>query len=535
MIRQSFNAGWTAGPGLTAFASIVGAAGTDRPTVTLPYDVVRDLPRVCGHRRRAATGFFPGGFFEYTKTFDVPEEYRDKTVIARVRGRLPRRGGLHQRRVRGAAPERLHQLLRQGRPVPALRRAEHRSASRRARTEDSRWYTGAGIYRDTKIIVGDLVHVALDGVRITTPDIDAERAVVAVATTVENEARATRTVRVDHADPRRRTAQVVASGSAPVTLLPAHERARAAAAVRARPGAVERGRARPSTPRETTVTEGDDRARRGAHARSASGRCSSTRSTGCGSTARPSKLRGACIHHDNGLLGAAADRACRGAPRRAPQGGRLQRHPQRAQPDQPGHARRVRPARDARHGRDVRHVDRGEVAVRLLARLPRVVGARRRGDGREGLQPPERDHVLDRQRDLRGRARRSARAGAAGSPRRSARSTTPASSPTRINRLFAVADRVPRAARHARRGAGDRRQHADRRDRRRDAAGQRVRGGRRARRRSPPPCSTSPATTTASPATSSTASASPTASSSAPRRSRPTSTSCGGSCARTRT
>ena len=54
------------------------------------------------------------------------------------------------------------------------------------------------------------------------------------------------------------------------------------------------------------------------------------------------------------------DRARRGAPRRAAQGGGLQRHPQRAQPDQQGDARRVRPRRDARHGRDVRHVDRGE-------------------------------------------------------------------------------------------------------------------------------------------------------------------------------
>ena len=47
-------------------------------------------------------------------------------------------------------------------------------------------------------------------------------------------------------------------------------------------------------------------------------------------------------------------------------------------------------------------------AVRLLAGLPGVVGARRRGDGREGLQPPERDPVLDRQRDLRDRHARSA-------------------------------------------------------------------------------------------------------------------------------
>jgi beta-galactosidase len=80
VIRRSFNAGWTAGPGLTAFASIAGASEAARPTVTLPYDVIRDLPRSADSVEGAHTGYFPGGFFEYAKTFDVPEDHRDKTV-----------------------------------------------------------------------------------------------------------------------------------------------------------------------------------------------------------------------------------------------------------------------------------------------------------------------------------------------------------------------------------------------------------------------------------------------------------------------
>ena len=35
--------------------------------------------------------------------------------------------------------------------------------------QDSPWYPGVGIYRDTSIIVKELVHIALDGVKITTP------------------------------------------------------------------------------------------------------------------------------------------------------------------------------------------------------------------------------------------------------------------------------------------------------------------------------------------------------------------------------
>ena len=89
--------------------------------------------------------------------------------------------------------------------------------------------------------------------------------------------------------------------------------------------------------------------------------------------------------------------------------------------------------RRPRHGRADRHVDREQVRLRRGARLPGVVGARRRGDGPQGRQPPERRLLLDRQRDPRGRQARTARSGRGGWRRRCARSTPPGSSPTAIN------------------------------------------------------------------------------------------------------
>ena len=187
---------------------------------------------------------------------------------------------------------------------PYLRYGEPNTVRVQARTHrDSRWYTGAGIHRDTKIIVGGPVRVALDGVRITTPDVDAARAVVSVAATVENEARATRTVRVTtrilDAD-----GQAAASGSAVVTLLP-------------RTSELARLRLYVPAPRlwsvdapelytaETTVTEGDtvldeERTRFGIRTLRLDPQ------HGLRINGETVKLRGACIHHDNGLLGAAA-------------------------------------------------------------------------------------------------------------------------------------------------------------------------------------------------------------------------------------
>ena len=341
MIRRSFNADWSAGPGLTAFASITGASSADRPTVTLPYDVIRDLPRSPDSVDGAHTGYFPGGFFEYAKTFDVPEEYRQKTRHVRVRGRLPRRRRLHQRRLRGAAPERLHRTST-SRPTRSCATARRtRSGSKPARTGHA-----AGTPARASIATRSSSSPTRSTSRstacaITTPDVDAERAVVAIATTVENETRATRTVRVAtrilDAD-----GALVAAGSAPLTLLPGATRGRARAALRALARAVERGcaeplhrRARRSPTASRTLDEETDHVRHPhAAARPAARTAHQRRDGEPARRLHPPRQRAARSRRH---------RARRGAPHRDPQGRRLQRHPQRAQPDQQGRPRRVRP------------------------------------------------------------------------------------------------------------------------------------------------------------------------------------------------
>jgi beta-galactosidase len=51
---------------------------------------------------------------------------------------------------------------------------------------NSRWYSGSGIYRHTWLTITDPVHTALWGVHVTTPKIEKNSATVKVATTVEN-------------------------------------------------------------------------------------------------------------------------------------------------------------------------------------------------------------------------------------------------------------------------------------------------------------------------------------------------------------
>jgi beta-galactosidase len=51
---------------------------------------------------------------------------------------------------------------------------------------DSRWYPGAGIYRNVWLVKTSQVHVAYNGLYCTTPDIKADRAVLSVEADIEN-------------------------------------------------------------------------------------------------------------------------------------------------------------------------------------------------------------------------------------------------------------------------------------------------------------------------------------------------------------
>jgi beta-galactosidase len=51
---------------------------------------------------------------------------------------------------------------------------------------NSRWYTGSGIYRHVWLVVTDPLHIAEWGTAITTPEVQADRAVVEIVTRVEN-------------------------------------------------------------------------------------------------------------------------------------------------------------------------------------------------------------------------------------------------------------------------------------------------------------------------------------------------------------
>src|SRR5215211_4554535 len=181
MRRTPFNGGWETRPHANFFAEMVGASASWR-AVTLPHDAALDRDRDASHG--AGAGYVPGGVYEYRATLAVPEDYRDKRVLLEFEGvyrtaMVYVNGGLAGHWAAGYTGFTVdlddHLRFGEDNEIRVVCRAH----------KDSRWYSGAGIHRPVHLVVGALTHIALDGVRVSTRDVDAEFAVVEVATSVE--------------------------------------------------------------------------------------------------------------------------------------------------------------------------------------------------------------------------------------------------------------------------------------------------------------------------------------------------------------
>ena len=54
------------------------------------------------------------------------------------------------------------------------------------RPQSSRWYPGAGLYRNVHLIVTDKIHVPVWGTQITTPHVNKDFAAVRLQTKIDN-------------------------------------------------------------------------------------------------------------------------------------------------------------------------------------------------------------------------------------------------------------------------------------------------------------------------------------------------------------
>jgi beta-galactosidase len=295
--RTSFHDGWQVREQVNPLFELTRTL-TPYTDVRLPHDAM--IGRDRSPELTPATAYFPGGVYQYRKVFTRPEYpdggravlefegvYRDAMVY--LNGAFVTSCGYGYT---GFTAD-LTPFLVPGENTLLVEARSH---------QDSRWYTGTGIYRPGWLWTGGPVRIAVDGVTVTTPDIDAERAVAEVAVTVESDSPVLRTValRVRVTGP---DGSVAAAGEVPVTVRP-----RSSAVARQRLVIDSPALWGPQSPSLYSVSAelaDGDAALDGLAATFGIRRLQLDPRHGLRINGEPVKLRGACVHHDSGILGAA--------------------------------------------------------------------------------------------------------------------------------------------------------------------------------------------------------------------------------------
>lgn len=155
--------------------------------VNLPHDFMVESDVKKDSVNGTNTGFYDGDTGTYTKYIDVPEEWEDKRVLVEFDGAfrdtsMILNGHIMGRHHYGYTPFR----------VELSNRIKYGKKNRLAvivsndAQQNSRWYPGGGIYRHVHLLLAPKVHIAPCGIFAHTDHIVNGDAFVAVEVTVEN-------------------------------------------------------------------------------------------------------------------------------------------------------------------------------------------------------------------------------------------------------------------------------------------------------------------------------------------------------------
>ena len=276
MKRESFNGGWI---------FYTKENPEEKTAVRLPHDAMQYEERIPKLKNGPLVAFYPGGDYYYEKEFYGDPSYEDQTVMLDFGGIfMDSHVYLNGEEVGGHVYGYsnfyvdLTDKLRIG-ERNLLKVYVHNS-----QTPNSRWYSGSGIYRPVYLISGDREHICPDGVKVITKEYDPALLEVSVEHTGREDVQVLTEILWANL--------TVASGHGAVCEIPVPD-AKLWDAEHPNLYTV-----RVSLMRKDKVIDVQEQ-------RFGIRKIQWDASYGLKINGQVVKLRGACIHHDNGILGAA--------------------------------------------------------------------------------------------------------------------------------------------------------------------------------------------------------------------------------------
>ena len=191
----SFDDGWLFSKGESSGAESSEFNDSAWRKLDVPHDWSIEGPFDKDNPTRGSGGFLPSGVGWYRKHFTLAADSKNKRVFIDFDGVMANSdvwiNGFHLgKRPYGYVSFRYEltgHLNFDGDNVIAVRADTSAQPA-------SRWYSGAGIYRHTRLVTTELVHVDHWATFVTTPEVAADKAKVLVRTTIVNQSNTSRVV-----------------------------------------------------------------------------------------------------------------------------------------------------------------------------------------------------------------------------------------------------------------------------------------------------------------------------------------------------
>lgn len=193
-ITEDFNFNWKFFQGDVENGQSTDLSDATWKEVRLPHDwsVENSFTR---ENTAGSTGFLPGGIGWYRKSFKMPADAKGKVIWIEFDGVYSNsevwiNGHYLGKRPYGYIPFKydLTEYLKYGESNQIAVKVD------RSAYIDCRWYPGSGIYRNVKLVTADKVHIPQWGTFVTTPEVSKETATVLVQTEVFNQYELAKTV-----------------------------------------------------------------------------------------------------------------------------------------------------------------------------------------------------------------------------------------------------------------------------------------------------------------------------------------------------
>ncbi len=186
-VAEDFNAGWLFSKGDFAAAMMPGFDDSAWRQVSAPHDWSSEGP--FGAEYASGNGYAPGGIGWYRRHFQLSTNQMGMVVTIEFDGVYDYSEVWINGQFVGGRPYGYSSFQCELTPFVKFGARDNVVSVRvdHSRFADSRYYTGSGIYRNARLMVMDKLHVGHWGVCVTTPEVSSARATVRIATTIANE------------------------------------------------------------------------------------------------------------------------------------------------------------------------------------------------------------------------------------------------------------------------------------------------------------------------------------------------------------